>query len=133
MQIIKTRNPARVVELAGGSDPRVVGETETHWIVDAAGVDQAALDAVDYTPPPAPVPEEVSSAAAIIALSRAGLLEAVKAAVAAAEAAGNVETRLWFDRAQTWRRDHPVVASLGQAVELTAAEIDDLFRAAAAL
>ncbi|PIK74807.1 hypothetical protein [Methylobacterium frigidaeris] len=72
---------------------------------------------------------DVSSAQAKIQLARAGLLPAVKSAVAAA----GTEVEIWFSDARTWQRGNPYVAALGAALGLSAGEIDDLFRQAAAI
>lgn len=65
------------------------------------------------------------------ALRAAGLLAQVQAMVAAAPEDDDV--RLAWDWALTWERNSPFVATLGAALGLTDAQIDDLFAAAAAL
>ena len=76
-----------------------------------------------------PVPSEVSDLQARLALIAIGKMDAVDQAVAAADAA----TRAWYDRAIIWRRDSPMIAALAPVVGLTSDQIDELFRAAAAL
>lgn len=88
----------------------------------------------NFVPPAAPptpvtVPEQVTAAQALIALSRAGLLDDVQVAV---EAAGG-EAKIWFERALMWRRDNINVTSIGAALNLDDAAIDDLFVQAAAI
>jgi hypothetical protein len=72
-----------------------------------------------------PVPT-VTKVQAMIALHRAGKLDAVKAAVAT-----DPESQLWFDNAQTWRRDNPRIIALAPQVGLSDADLDELFRVAA--
>ena len=72
---------------------------------------------------PAIVPQSVTPAQAKIALSRAGKLAAVEAAVSAAGG----ETKIWWDEALSFDRSSPVIAALGGAIGLTSADIDALF------
>ena len=74
-----------------------------------------------------PVPISVTPAQAKIALSRAGKLVAVQAAV---DAAGG-EAKIWWDEALSIDRAHPLVAAIGATVGLRAADLDALFIAAA--
>lgn len=73
------------------------------------------------------VPEEVSRLQAIIALEQAGLLDTVTAYVAQAPKL----TQLAWNNAQSFRRDSPTLLGLAQALSLTAAQLDQLFVAAA--
>lgn len=86
-------------------------------------------DVVAYDPPtPAePFPSVVTSAQAKIALYSAGLLDQVKAVVAAHP---YEVVRLWYDNAGTWERGNPYVQALGVEIGLTDEQIDDLFIAA---
>ena len=61
-----------------------------------------------------------------IALSNSGLLANVEAAVAAADE----KTKVAWEYALEWKRNSPMIATLGAALSLTDAEIDDLFKAA---
>ncbi len=69
------------------------------------------------------VPAEITPAQAKIALSRAGKLVAVEAAV------GSVggETAIWWREALSFRRDHPAITAMGTAVGLGSADLDKLF------
>lgn len=69
------------------------------------------------------VPQEVTDLQARLALIAAGKLAAVDAVVAGADDA----TKAWYDRALTWRRDSPIIASLAPALGLTSADLDALF------
>lgn len=80
-------------------------------------------------PPPAPVPIEISNAQARVALRRAGLLSAVNAAVAAADA----EAQDLWEYGTVLRRDSALVIDLAAAVGLTPDQTDDLFRTAATI
>lgn len=95
------------------------------WLVGADG----ALSAPEPLPEgETPVPAQVSSAQAKIALKRAGYLPAVKDAI---DALGDEEVGIWFTDARVWERSNPYVAQIGPAVGLDEAAIDALFRQAA--
>jgi len=81
------------------------------------------------TPPPAPVPAEVPQWQARRALHAAGLLTAVEAAVAAS----SEDVKITWEYAPNIRRDSPMIAALAPVLGLTDAQLDDLFRAAAAI
>ena len=61
-----------------------------------------------------------------MALADAELLSNVEAAVAAADA----KTQVAWEYALEWKRMSPMIVTLGAALNLTDAEIDDLFKAA---
>lgn len=77
--------------------------------------------------PAPPVPELVSAFQARAALLAAGLLDDAEAAVLAVGG----QTDIAWEYAVEFRRDSPTIATLGAQLGLTAAQIDDLFRAAA--
>ena len=79
--------------------------------------------------PPPPVPGSVSRLQGRLALLDAGLLATVEAAVNAAGGA----TLIWYQDAQNWRRDDPILNGLGTAIGLSEEDKDDLFRAAVAV
>lgn len=81
------------------------------------------------TPTAPMVPEVVSRAQAKLALLAQGLLDDADAAISAAGPSAHIE---WADRTE-FRRDHPLIASIGEALGLSDEQIDDLFRAAGAL
>ena len=62
-----------------------------------------------------------------MALSDAGLLSAVETAIAAADE----KTKVAWEYALEWRRSSPMIAALSTALNMTDAEIDELFRNAA--
>jgi hypothetical protein len=69
------------------------------------------------------VPSEITPAQAKIALSRAGKLSAVEAAIAAAGG----ETAIWWREALSFRRDHPAISAMGAAAGMTSSDVDALF------
>lgn len=79
--------------------------------------------------PVAPVPDPVTTRQAKLALFAAGMLDAADAALAQAGKAAQIE----WEYAVTFERSNPLIAQVGGALGLTEEQIDDLFRAAAAL
>jgi hypothetical protein len=78
--------------------------------------------------PPDPVPQTVGAAQGGIALIKAGLMDAVQAAVDAVDTPPEVK---WaFNRAATWQRRSPALAYLAQKAGITDAQMDSLFIAA---
>lgn len=80
-------------------------------------------------PPIAAVPMR----AAKLALIDAGLLDAIDAAVAAMPGTDGQKARIEWQYSNTLRRDHPLMAQLSAGLGLTAAQVDALFIAAAAI
>lgn len=62
-----------------------------------------------------------------MALADAGLLSDVETAVAAADE----KTRVAWEYALLWQRTSPMIAALAGALQMSEAQIDDLFKAAA--
>lgn len=83
--------------------------------------------------PPKPVPASVTMRQARIALSRAGLLSKAEAAIAQMAGQAGEEARIEWEYAAELKRNHPLIAALGQALGLSAEAIDDLFREAATI
>lgn len=77
-----------------------------------------------------PVPEAVAPAQARLALARAGLLDAVNKAVSKHP---SNEVRIVWEYATAIRRDSPFIAAMAGALGLSSEQLDDLFRAAAAI
>ena len=69
------------------------------------------------------VPRQVTMRQARVALSRAGLLAAVNAAVASADD----ETKITWEFAQGVKRNSPYIAAIGGILSLTSEQIDNLF------
>lgn len=80
---------------------------------------------------PAPVPSVVTMRQARLALLQAGLLGTVNSNIAEMSGAEGEAARITWEYAQTVDRNHALIAVI--APGLTDAEIDDLFRTAAAL
>lgn len=101
-------------------------------MIDGARVEMTEAEAAAFraSAPVAPVPQTVSAAQARIALGRAGLLGAVEAFIAAA---ADAELKIWWEYETVFRRESPRIAAIGAALGLTAAQIDALFRDAAAV
>lgn len=78
-----------------------------------------------------PVPKRAKSGNFVRALYELEHLEAVEAAIAAALAQGNRLPDLLFRHASEFERDHPLVAQIAAAAELSNAEVDAVFRCAA--
>lgn len=92
----------------------------------------AAEPAPYVEPPPAPdpLPQVVSRFQARAALHMTGKLAAAEAAVAGS---GNALAQLAWADAQEFHRTSPTIAALAPALQLTAADVDDLFRLAATI
>lgn len=76
-----------------------------------------------------PVPSVVTRLQGRLALSRAGLLDTVESAVAAAGG----EIAIWYADAQTWHRDDPIFQQLAGQLGMTDVQLDSLFAAAASI
>jgi hypothetical protein len=87
----------------------------------------------DYVAPPAQVVTSVTPRQARLALLGAGKLAAVEAALAAMTGAQGEAARITWEFATEVRRDDPLIAALGPALNLTGAQIDALFVTAAGL
>lgn len=90
--------------------------------------DEAMQEAMLIAPDTS-VPASVTARQALLALLEAGLLDDVEAAIAGASRAAQIE----WQRGTTIERASPLIAEIGGALGLSDAQIDDLFRAAAAL
>lgn len=124
----------RVVNLAAVADGSDWAPDAGEVIPAGAGVEIGWLwDGADFAPPPVPpppVPAQVALWQARAALAQQGLLDAASAKVAAS---GNpVLTAVW-EYGNVITRASPGLALLAGALGLTEAQVDDLFRAAAAL
>lgn len=101
------------------------------YAVWAGGAWQVRPDPYAPTPAPEPVPASVTRRQAKLALLNSAsiglppdLLTSAEAAIAQADEATRIE---WND-ALEFRRDHPLILGIGAALGLTAGEIDALFR-----
>lgn len=92
-----------------------------------AGGDVVEPDAVT------PVPAEVTMRQARLALLAAGKLAAVEAAIDAMAEPTRTGARIEWEYSNALQRDNALVAALGPALGLSTNDIDNLFRAAAAI
>lgn len=105
------------------------------WLRQMTTDERAAFGAVEVPEPPAPpqpplpIPQTVSPRQARLALLAAGLLDDVEATITAAPRSVQID----WEFANEIRRDNPVIASMAATLNLTEAQIDDLFVAAAAI
>ena len=79
------------------------------------------------------VPDSIDMRRARLALRAAGHLAAVNAAIEAMEGDASEDARIEWEYATTIKRDHPLVAAMQQALDLTDQQLDDLFLAASQL
>jgi hypothetical protein len=89
---------------------------------------QRAL-AGEFGPIATAVPRAVTGAQARIALRRAGLRESVEDAVKSS----GLDTQDWYAFATTWERESAILGGLAAGMGLSDAQLDDLFREAAAV
>ncbi|GBU19354.1 MULTISPECIES: hypothetical protein [Methylobacterium] len=132
---IQDGTAVEVVEMPSGVAPEALytpefratlvpkGGAEVGYVLDDKG---KLIPPPEPEAGPAPV-VDVTRAQAKIALHRAGYLDQVKVLV---EEEGG-EVAIWFAEANMWQRANPHVETLGAALGLSAAQIDDLFRLAA--
>lgn len=91
----------------------------TYTLRDMTAEEFAAANA------PGPVPESVTRAQGRIWLHRAGILPAVTNAI---NASSDVELQIWWQDAQTWRRNNVHIETLGASFNIY---LDAAFREAA--
>lgn len=114
-----------VVEVVEGEVPeghRVL--SRSYAIDDGKVVESVTTEAI-----PPYVPETVSMRQARLAMLGDGILVQVEQAIAGLDDAAQIE----WEYATEVRRDHPLIAQLASALELTESQVDDLFVAAEAL
>ena len=126
-ELIRTETPAEWMGLTDVAPPTFDPATAgCFWRGDRWEIVQAQ-------PPVDPVPAAVSMRQARLALLKAGLLAQVNTAVAAMPGAEGDAARIEWEYAQEVRRDSPLLAQLAGALNLSTAQLDDLFRTAATL
>ena len=105
--------------------------------VDATGASIGDLwDGKTFIKPPAAppvVPQSVTMRQARLALLAAGKLSSVNSAITGMTGAAGDAARIEWEFSTEVRRDEPLVLSLGDALGMTALQLDDFFVAAAAL
>jgi hypothetical protein len=126
VEVPATADLARVFNEAGGTT--CIYDNGRLYV---EGVTQKALDAAlktAGTAPAAPVPLSITPLQARRALRGAGLLEQIQSAI---KAAGDEAVDAW-EYALEVRRDDPTLTGIAAALGMSNAQVDDLFRAAAA-
>ena len=132
--VVQTPHPAwnPAIELCTEGVPELIGTDWTRtWIVTklfSNPADEAAALAADAEKKLQFARQEMvcTPFQGRMALSDAGLLSAVETAIAAADE----KTKVAWEYALEWRRSSPMIAALSTALNMTDAEIDDLFKAA---
>ena len=119
------------INMPSGFGGRIPVEQDSYLGQVARQLLASGVEPAPYLPGPIPLDHAayvptVTKVQAMIALSRAGKLEEVKAVVA-----NDTESQIWFDNAQTWRRDNPRIIALAPLVGLSPEDLDELFRVAA--
>lgn len=104
--------------------PAAIGHTYDGQAFTAPVVSEAEARAL--IPP-------VTRRQARLALLEAGLLSGVETALAALPSPQKEAAQIEWADAAVFERDHTLIASMTQALGLTEAQVDDLFRAAASL
>lgn len=105
----------------------VKGHWEQRWTITALSeeVIAASVEAARI----AAIPVSVSPRQIRQALSRAGLRNAVEAAIAA----GDQDTKDWWEFATTFERNHLMVTTMGTGLGVSSSGLDDLFTLAGSL
>lgn len=100
-------------------------------IVNSSGVTIAPYQEPET--PAVSVPTIVTMRQARIAMSRAGLLTQVEAALASMTGQAGVEARIEWEYALTFERNHPLVQNLSAALGLSETTLDNLFLTASTI
>ena len=105
----------------------IKGHWEQQWEVVALDADTVAanIEAARL----AAIPVSVTPRQIRQALTRAGLRAAIEAAIAA----GDQDTKDWWEFATVFERAHPMVVAMATALGQTERQLDDLFTLAATL
>lgn len=114
--VIRSNDGATIPNEPDNSDWQIYKE----WLKDGNAPDPAVSA-------PIPIPQEVTRFQAKAALLNAGLLDAVTAAMAKADAI----TQLAWVEAVSFKRQSPMVLTMAKALSITDSTLDGLFTAAA--
>lgn len=133
MRAVLIENGVVVQKAAPG---RTAGEMGQSWVDAPDEVSPGfTFDGTVFVPPepaPPPVPTRVTMRQGRLALLAVGLLDTVEGAInGIADPVERRATQIDWEYAAEIRRDSPLIASLGPALGLTGAQIDELFVAAA--
>jgi hypothetical protein len=110
-----------------GDAPNTIIADEAFMLEHYPDGNYELLEIPDTPPMPPAVPYSVTMRQARLALLRAGLLDAVDAAVAAQDDEAKIE----WEYAADVERSNPLFAELAAQLSLTDAQLDDLFIVAA--
>ncbi len=108
-------------------DPPAGQRVASVTLIEVEG--EIVADPVFEPVPPPPVPLVISRMQAKLALHAEGLLDDVDAAVAAAPR----EVQIYWAEVSELHRDHAILNQMTEALGWTSEQVDDLFRAAAAI
>jgi hypothetical protein len=97
-----------------------------YWNTAKLGVQPSVEALLATVVPPEPV-LEVQMRQARLALLQAGYYDTVQAAINAIPGAAGKAAQIEWQVSNTLRRNHPLVASMGGVLGLTAAQLDGLF------
>lgn len=118
-----------ILDDAGAAVNRIVADEEF-----VAGAYPGRYRLASDQPAANPVPHTVSRRQARQALLLRGMLDRVPAAIAAiVDDTARGLAQIYWDDSQEFIRSHPLIISLGAALGLDAAALDDLFRFAGTL
>lgn len=123
------RTALGIHEIVDGAPPPAGKCVATRTLEVIDGQPTEVLTYQDLAPEPEFVPQRVSRMQAKLALHTGGLLDDVEAAVAAAPR----EVQIYWAEVSELHRDHAILNQMTEALGWTSEQVDDLFRAAAAI
>lgn len=101
------------------------------WLQPVPG-DGSSVSVESVEPPPV-VPTEVTMRQARLALRRAGKYGQIQAALNQLPEPAKTDAQIEWEYSSTLQRSHPLVATIGDALGLTAQQLDELFITASTL
>lgn len=122
-----TYDPVTQTATPAAPEQTVLGHWEQRWTVTDKSAETIAAEAEAKRI--AAIPLSVSPRQIRQALTRAGLRASVEAAVAA----GDQDTKDWYEFATEFQRSSPIVAALGSALSVTDLQLDELWTLAGSL
>ena len=119
--------PAGAIQISDDLHAQLLAGQSTGKMISADARGRPVL--VDRPPAPPLVPDAISRFQGRQALRQAGLLDAAEAAISQASL---LIQDAWADTVE-WRRDSATIALMAGALNLSDAQVDDLFRQAATI